>query len=331
MEGKAKVALTFALYQGDQLVRRETVDAGHRQGRQGPEEPPARRRRARVAHARGHRGRRPERHHAHRSRQRAGHDGERRSASTSARSARAIRSRSAATMIELESAELAGARVGAPPPAPPPPGSPQVTRRPRRCAARGGSGGANPLREPARSRRRTRSPPAQSVRAQRAAARRRRPIRSRRRTRSAAVGEPVRARRTRSSRRRRAGAAATASTRRAARLRSEPAVHVLARQERPRRPPGRGRDATSAAVEVMVLWDQNTLHVAHLTPPRSFYVGEERQELRLRLLRPEREARHDARADRPRDAASASRSSSCRARAAPIEIPGQPKITVQRR
>ena len=25
MEGKAKVALTFALYQGDQLVRRETV------------------------------------------------------------------------------------------------------------------------------------------------------------------------------------------------------------------------------------------------------------------------------------------------------------------
>ena len=29
------------------------------------------------------------------------------------------------------------------------------------------------------------------------------------------------------------------------------------------------------AVEVMVLWDTNVLHVAHLTPPRSFYVGEE--------------------------------------------------------
>ncbi|MBI2395118.1 MAG: AgmX/PglI C-terminal domain-containing protein [Deltaproteobacteria bacterium] len=29
------------------------------------------------------------------------------------------------------------------------------------------------------------------------------------------------------------------------------------------------------AVEVMVLWDATILHVAHLTPPRSFYVGEE--------------------------------------------------------
>ncbi len=30
------------------------------------------------------------------------------------------------------------------------------------------------------------------------------------------------------------------------------------------------------AVEVMVLWGTNVLHVSHLTPPRSFYVGEER-------------------------------------------------------
>ena len=30
-----------------------------------------------------------------------------------------------------------------------------------------------------------------------------------------------------------------------------------------------------AAVEVMILWDTNVLHVSHLTPPRSFYVGEE--------------------------------------------------------
>ena len=29
------------------------------------------------------------------------------------------------------------------------------------------------------------------------------------------------------------------------------------------------------AVEVMILWDATILHVAHLTPPRSFYVGEE--------------------------------------------------------
>ncbi len=30
-----------------------------------------------------------------------------------------------------------------------------------------------------------------------------------------------------------------------------------------------------AAVEVLVKWDQNTLHVAHMNPPRSFFVGEE--------------------------------------------------------
>jgi hypothetical protein len=30
-----------------------------------------------------------------------------------------------------------------------------------------------------------------------------------------------------------------------------------------------------AAIEVMVLWDTNVLQVSHLTPPRSFYVGEE--------------------------------------------------------
>ncbi|HMR06922.1 MAG TPA: FHA domain-containing protein, partial [Polyangiaceae bacterium] len=30
-----------------------------------------------------------------------------------------------------------------------------------------------------------------------------------------------------------------------------------------------------ASVEVMVLWGTNVLHVSHLTPPRNFYVGEE--------------------------------------------------------
>jgi len=34
-------------------------------------------------------------------------------------------------------------------------------------------------------------------------------------------------------------------------------------------------DARLASVEVMILWDQMVLHVQHLTPPRSFYVGEE--------------------------------------------------------
>ena len=55
------------------------------------------------------------------------------------------------------------------------------------------------------------------------------------------------------------------------------------------------------AVEVMVLWGTNVLHVSHLTPPRTFYVGEEQgKNFALRLLHPEREARHHARAGRPR-------------------------------
>ncbi|MGK3994674.1 AgmX/PglI C-terminal domain-containing protein [Sorangium sp. So ce1024] len=34
-------------------------------------------------------------------------------------------------------------------------------------------------------------------------------------------------------------------------------------------------EVPAASVEVMILWDSAVLHVAHLTPPRSFYVGEE--------------------------------------------------------
>src|SRR6185312_515096 len=34
-------------------------------------------------------------------------------------------------------------------------------------------------------------------------------------------------------------------------------------------------DVRASTVEVMILWDQMVLHVEHLTPPRSFYVGEE--------------------------------------------------------
>ena len=30
-----------------------------------------------------------------------------------------------------------------------------------------------------------------------------------------------------------------------------------------------------SAIEVMIMWDSNVLHVSHLSPPRSFYVGEE--------------------------------------------------------
>ena len=34
-------------------------------------------------------------------------------------------------------------------------------------------------------------------------------------------------------------------------------------------------DARASTVEVVILWETATLHVQHLTPPRSFYVGEE--------------------------------------------------------
>jgi hypothetical protein len=34
-------------------------------------------------------------------------------------------------------------------------------------------------------------------------------------------------------------------------------------------------ESHAAAIEVLVKWDQNTLHVSHESPPRSFYVGEE--------------------------------------------------------
>lgn len=39
--------------------------------------------------------------------------------------------------------------------------------------------------------------------------------------------------------------------------------------------PDEVEQAHVAAVEVMVMWDANVLHVSHLTPPRSWYVGEE--------------------------------------------------------
>jgi hypothetical protein len=34
-------------------------------------------------------------------------------------------------------------------------------------------------------------------------------------------------------------------------------------------------EVPTASIEIMILWDQSVLHVAHLTPPRSFYVGEQ--------------------------------------------------------
>ena len=40
-------------------------------------------------------------------------------------------------------------------------------------------------------------------------------------------------------------------------------------------PPDEVEVSNAPAVEVMVLWDTNVLHVSHLAPPRNFYVGEE--------------------------------------------------------
>lgn len=39
--------------------------------------------------------------------------------------------------------------------------------------------------------------------------------------------------------------------------------------------PDEVEEADAPAIEVAVLWDTNVLHVAHLVPPRSFYVGEQ--------------------------------------------------------
>jgi hypothetical protein len=38
-----------------------------------------------------------------------------------------------------------------------------------------------------------------------------------------------------------------------------------------------GEIARPAVVEVLILWDSNVLHVSHLTPPRSFYLGDDGQ------------------------------------------------------
>src|SRR5690606_35808952 len=35
-------------------------------------------------------------------------------------------------------------------------------------------------------------------------------------------------------------------------------------------------ESHAAAIEVLVKWDQNTLHVQHNSPPKSFFVGEEK-------------------------------------------------------
>jgi hypothetical protein len=86
----------------------------------------------------------------------------------------------------------------------------------------------------------------------------------------------------------------------------------------------------AASVEVMILWDQMVLHVSHLTPPRSFYVGEEEgKTFKCDYFIPS-EKLGTTRAP----IVLADRSGSVavvllpRARGT-IELPGQPKMTVQ--
>ena len=122
------------------------------------------------------------------------------------------------------------------------------------------------------------------------------------RTRSRRARRSVRRRRIRSLRKRSAKMPATAVTP-SARRRSErapgPYTYSMVKSG-PDVSPDEVEVAHLASIEVMIMWDSNVLHVSHLTPPRSFYVGEEQRERRLRLLHPERDARNHARADRRR-------------------------------
>jgi len=89
-------------------------------------------------------------------------------------------------------------------------------------------------------------------------------------------------------------------------------------------------EVPSASVEVMILWDQSVLHVQHLTPPRSFYVGEEESKnFKCDYFIPS-EKIGTTRAP----IVLADRGGSVNLVLLPrakgtIEIPGQPKITVQ--
>ena len=281
MEGKAKVALTFALYQGDQLVRRDTIAQDIVKVGKDPRISPARRRRSRVAYARGHRGRRTERHHAHRSRQRAGHDGER----AARQQVQDPSGRPDPDRVDDDSARerRARGRSGrAPPPTAP---SPTPSNRPPQpqmqvntpteaimpagpdaqlvgqgaATSLGGFGmgraravvesvrAAAPAEQPASACAATRSRQ-QRARLRRATRRRPGTIPSRgrlavQRRRRGRVEQPVRAREPVRRFGRGAGVRRRLRRQLAGRLglRSEPAVHVLDDQERPRRPSGRGR------------------------------------------------------------------------------------------
>ena len=275
MEGKAKVALTFALYQGDALVRRETVTQDIVKVGKDPkshlrvDDELASRMHAviEVAGAR--------RHHAHRSRQRAGHDGQRRARQQVQDPRPAIRSRSAAPTIVLESAEPRRGRGGS-----------SRRRRARPFAAMPARRRRNPFAAPAADpfARRVGEPVRCAPAANPFAAAPANPF---------ALGMPLVDRgQPRSAHGRSHGAG-----RRAARARTR----TRSSRAGPTSPADEVEIRTLQSVEVMVLWDTKVLHVSHLTPPRSFYVGEEEgKNFTCDYFIPQREARHDARAGRRR-------------------------------
>ena len=45
-------------------------------------------------------------------------------------------------------------------------------------------------------------------------------------------------------------------------------------------------ETPAQSIEVMILWDTSVLHVSHLTPPRSYYVGEEEGNSNAALRKP---------------------------------------------
>ena len=251
-QGKAKVALTFALYQGDQLVRRDTIAQDIVKVGKDPrshlrvDDELASRMHAVIEVASSRR------HHAHRSRQRAGHAGER----PARQQVQDPPGRSDPDRLDAHRARERAEPADAAAPAPAPLRR-AAARHPPRVRRRGTprAAAAEPLRAVRCGARagRIRSRPANPF----AALRPRRRIRSR--------GAPIRSR---------CGAAIAA--RDAARAdvglgierAAEAATrHLLDGQERPGRQPRRGRGRAPSAIEVMVLWDTNVLHVSHLAPP----------------------------------------------------------------
>src|SRR5689334_3316362 len=88
-------------------------------------------------------------------------------------------------------------------------------------------------------------------------------------------------------------------------------------------------EVPAASVEVMILWDAAVLHVAHLTPPRSFYVGEEEgKNFKCDYFIPSEKLGTTRAPVVLADHGSVSVVLLPRATGT-IEIPGQPKMTVQ--